>query len=222
MKRIVDEDTLKGALEVLHACAPARASWSQYFEAAAKRSKAIDSLTEALTNAPYDDLDRALEPSRAFVRGHDAGWSSAIAHTAERTRWNKGVRDNVDALLAQAGYQPDSSARHGLGMVNFDTPQQELVQAMTPTAEQIYEDAFGEGIHEGNPKAMHSCREAYFKAIRKTVELLAPECEAYFKTIQKMVEQPAPDRDGPDCEDGEDVQTPAEWTGNDPEAAFKE
>lgn len=36
--------------------------------------------------------------------------------------WNKKIRDNVDSLLAQAGYAPDSSARHQLSLMNFDSP----------------------------------------------------------------------------------------------------
>ena len=43
----------------------------------------------------------------------------------EHAVWNKAIRDSVDSLLDQAGYQPDSSARHQLAMMNFDTsPQQ--------------------------------------------------------------------------------------------------
>lgn len=38
------------------------------------------------------------------------------------TDWNKAVRDSTDKLLAEAGYQPDSSVRHGLAMMNFDKP----------------------------------------------------------------------------------------------------
>lgn len=34
--------------------------------------------------------------------------------------WNRSIRDSVNALLAQAGYTEDSSARHQLSMMNFD------------------------------------------------------------------------------------------------------
>jgi hypothetical protein len=44
---------------------------------------------------------------------------------AAQVAWNKSIRDSVDSLLEQAGYQPDSSARHELAMMNFDaTPPQ--------------------------------------------------------------------------------------------------
>lgn len=33
--------------------------------------------------------------------------------------WNKQIRDSVDSLLEQAGYDPNSSARHQLAMMNF-------------------------------------------------------------------------------------------------------
>jgi hypothetical protein len=38
-----------------------------------------------------------------------------------RTEWNKQIRDSVDSLLAKAGYEPESSARLQLAMMNFDT-----------------------------------------------------------------------------------------------------
>ena len=41
---------------------------------------------------------------------------------ARRAAWNKTIRDSVDSLLAQAGYEPDSSARYQLAMMNFDVP----------------------------------------------------------------------------------------------------
>ena len=50
---------------------------------------------------------------------------AALAEPVEpAVAWNKGIRDSVDLLLAQAGYQPDSSARHQLAMMKFDTPPQ--------------------------------------------------------------------------------------------------
>jgi len=64
-----------------------------------------------------------------------------------RAKWNKGIRDSVDALLAQAGYQPDSSARHQLAMMNFDTPptahpEQEPVASIyvTTGGERVFDD----------------------------------------------------------------------------------
>jgi len=36
--------------------------------------------------------------------------------------WNEKIRDSVDRLLAQAGYASDSSARHQLACMNFDSP----------------------------------------------------------------------------------------------------
>jgi hypothetical protein len=43
-----------------------------------------------------------------------------VEQQAEPVAWNKSIRDSVDSLLEQAGYQPDSSARHQLAMMNFD------------------------------------------------------------------------------------------------------
>jgi hypothetical protein len=43
-----------------------------------------------------------------------------IEQQDEPVAWNKSIRDSVDSLLEQAGYQPDSSARHQLAMMNFD------------------------------------------------------------------------------------------------------
>ncbi len=39
----------------------------------------------------------------------------------EPVAWNKSIRDSVDSLLAQAGFEPDSSVRHQLAMMNFES-----------------------------------------------------------------------------------------------------
>ena len=59
---------------------------------------------------------------------YNDGWRDAMnsiaaqpAPVQEPVAWNKNIRDKVDSLLAEAGYQPDSNARHLLGMMNFDT-----------------------------------------------------------------------------------------------------
>jgi hypothetical protein len=36
------------------------------------------------------------------------------------TEWIKRIRDSTDKLLAEAGFQPDCSIRHGLAMMNFE------------------------------------------------------------------------------------------------------
>jgi hypothetical protein len=53
------------------------------------------------------------------------------------TEWNKKIRDSTDKLLAEAGFEPDCTIRHGLAMMNFySTPQpvvdvnQKLVEAL--------------------------------------------------------------------------------------------
>ena len=37
-----------------------------------------------------------------------------------KNEWNRKIRDLVDDLLAQRGYDPESSARHNLALMNFD------------------------------------------------------------------------------------------------------
>lgn len=60
----------------------------------------------------------------------------------EHVVWNKGIRDSVDSLLAQAGYRPDSSARHQLAMMNFDTPQAQPAQPLSDgQINQMWSDA---------------------------------------------------------------------------------
>lgn len=39
----------------------------------------------------------------------------------EPVAWNKSIRDSVDSLLAQAGFELDSSVRHQLAMMNFES-----------------------------------------------------------------------------------------------------
>ena len=45
---------------------------------------------------------------------------SAHINKFTQTEWNKRIRDSVDSLLEQAGFAPDSSARHQLACMNFD------------------------------------------------------------------------------------------------------
>lgn len=45
---------------------------------------------------------------------------AAAPNLLAQHEWNRRVRDSVDALLAEAGYAPDSSARHQLSQMNFD------------------------------------------------------------------------------------------------------
>jgi hypothetical protein len=56
---------------------------------------------------------------------------------AEPVAWNKSIRDSVDSLLEQAGYQPDSSARHQLAMMNFDDPYRDHWAAIAEAAQKI-------------------------------------------------------------------------------------
>ena len=70
------------------------------------------------------------EQMHAYAQAHAAQQVAALASTStqnasavaqERVAWNRRIRDAVDALLEQAGYQPDSSLRNSLGCMNFDT-----------------------------------------------------------------------------------------------------
>jgi len=45
--------------------------------------------------------------------------------------WNKKIRDSVDSLLEQAGYSEDSSVRHQLSLMNFDTTDSHSVPPWT-------------------------------------------------------------------------------------------
>ena len=65
----------------------------------------------------------------------------------EPVAWNKNIRDSVDSLLAEAGYQPDSSARNALSMMNFDTPPPP-VQEPTPWRDMIVVTLAREGINK--------------------------------------------------------------------------
>jgi len=50
----------------------------------------------------------------------DARLIAAAPTLLTQHEWNRRVRDSVDALLAEAGYAADSSARHQLSQMNFD------------------------------------------------------------------------------------------------------
>jgi hypothetical protein len=60
-----------------------------------------------------------------------------------RTEWNKRIRDSVDSLLAKAGYEPESSARLQLDMMNFDTlPASQPPQRKPLTDEDVISIAY--------------------------------------------------------------------------------
>lgn len=83
--------------------------------------------------------DATEDPEGEWVKWEDARlndmentntWRSHSQMSAElidaqsllrrRNSWNRNIRDGVDKLLAEAGYLPDSSARHQLASMNFD------------------------------------------------------------------------------------------------------
>jgi len=63
------------------------------------------------------DLTTTLSSLRAEVEAK----SSQAKDSGKPVAWNRKIRDSVDELLAQAGYAADSSARHQLSMMNFDS-----------------------------------------------------------------------------------------------------
>jgi hypothetical protein len=52
--------------------------------------------------------------------GANARLIAASRDLYEQHKLNKKIRDTVDALLSEAGYEEDSSVRHNLAMMNFD------------------------------------------------------------------------------------------------------
>lgn len=87
-------------------------------------AKILESLASNYSALPLQKLhnDTAAELLRldAVEQAYNALLEKKPAPVQEPVAWNKRIRDSVDALLEQAGYQPDSSARHQLGMMNFD------------------------------------------------------------------------------------------------------
>jgi hypothetical protein len=81
-----------------------------------------------------DKYCRSIDYMRESIESIKQAWYDAgakqlaaaqLEQQAATVAWNKRIRDSVDSLLEQAGYQPDSSARHQLAMMSFDaTPPQ--------------------------------------------------------------------------------------------------
>jgi len=68
------------------------------------------------------DGEKVIDASMAFFDSVDLGTKLYLAAgAAPNVEWNKNIRDSVDKLLEQAGYAEDSSARHQLAMMNFDS-----------------------------------------------------------------------------------------------------
>jgi hypothetical protein len=55
------------------------------------------------------------------------------------TEWNKKIRDSTDKLLAEAGFEPDCSIRHGLAMMNFYSTPQPVVPEWVSVDERLPE-----------------------------------------------------------------------------------
>ena len=99
-----------------------------------KRQMAADKLQE-----PWNEDEWRRNNWRCvhgWLRGEQCEICNAAQPVQEPVAWNKNIRDKVDLLLAEAGYQPDSSARNALSMMNFDTPPLP-VQRQPLTDEQI-------------------------------------------------------------------------------------
>jgi hypothetical protein len=100
---------------------------------------------EELMQAEINELRAhisALESQEPIGEVSGSDWSTALlwkdrepgspvyaaAGAAPNVEWNKNIRDSVDKLLAKAGYDKDSSARHQLSMMNFDAAGASPVQ----------------------------------------------------------------------------------------------
>jgi hypothetical protein len=83
---------------------------------------------EAKAATPHHDLIAELlnpnipktEREHAASREIERLQALAAPTVQEPVGWNKRIIDSVDFLLAQAGFEPDSSVRHQLAMMNFD------------------------------------------------------------------------------------------------------
>lgn len=63
----------------------------------------------------------AIDKTRVKRIATQLGWMPPLDVEQEPVAWNKSIRDSVDSLLAQAGFELDSSVRHQLAMMNFES-----------------------------------------------------------------------------------------------------
>jgi len=87
-------------------------------------------IDKAVLEQALDALKKALpitrEQSYAIISLREA--LAQPAAQQEPSDWNRSIRDSVDSLLCQAGFDEDSSVRHQLAMMNFDKPPQQPAQ----------------------------------------------------------------------------------------------
>lgn len=82
---------------------------------------AAEALCNFVSDHGWADSDmQAMDNLDAYIQRHKASRTELAKPVPVEQNWNRSIRDSVDALLAEAGYEPDSSARHQLAMMNFD------------------------------------------------------------------------------------------------------
>jgi len=70
---------------------------------------------------PVDESETPREIAESVIAMLEAAPQPVAQPEQGRDEFNRRIRDSTDALLEQAGYAADSSARHGLSCMNFDT-----------------------------------------------------------------------------------------------------
>ncbi len=82
--------------------------------------QALEFLTHCDEPMPQPLYDAMKSQTITAIREHLATTVATARPEPEPVAWNRGIRDSVDSLLAQAGYADDSSARYQLACMNFD------------------------------------------------------------------------------------------------------
>jgi hypothetical protein len=102
---------------------------------------------------PEDEaFDEIARKQGHWGGGFQAKQAMAADKLQEPVAWNKQIRDSVDSLLEQAGYQPDSSARNALSMINFDAPpKREWIGLTDEERESIAQDYSLTGLGYQSP-----------------------------------------------------------------------
>jgi hypothetical protein len=110
---MTEDKALDKALEALETC-DGGTSWADPYQRFDKKlvGKAIIAIKQA----------RSAPTSADYAMGYAEGFNDGCkpAPVQEPVGWNKRIIESVDSLLAQAGFEPDSSVRHQLAMMNFD------------------------------------------------------------------------------------------------------
>ena len=117
----------------------------------------------SMQNVDYEHSGLVISAGRHPV--YTTPQSASADEMIGATEWNKRIIESTDKLLAEAGFQPDCSIRHGLAMMNFEEAPQPVVADHLESWVELLDEAL-EHTHSGDIRPVRSCIVAVRHAMK--------------------------------------------------------